>query len=435
MREIINKYNPETIPEGAHVSMGMEYEVTPKQGEIYNITSSVGYTRDIGFVTESANLGIGGGGPNAIYEFYTKPTYNPYLLIAEMKLLQEAEFFDLNFRKYSDPEVSRGYHLNIVGDSGLKVNKDMYFLHNVLTMTQLAGAIAGEEVVTTRSVNANVFEYFSSGREQKGDRCEIKGMACDTIEQSEQAILTAHHAGIAVQLCNKYLPEGITLVNLPDTAEQFEEKLIKTAYFQGSSFESDQERDIVYEWMKFKRGIIDAVAQHNESFIDSELNGFAFNKQGEYIDTSEHINIVRNKKLATEEEVKSGALKEKLHINTEAIFESQSPEFVNSLVRINNFFLKPPQAADNSPVNAKSVLDTKKRENYGGIVGGEPQDSIFDTDGNSREGYYYIQDASEEMISHKSQILLNRFNKRMEELLQTQGILRVVKENELVNAS
>ena len=108
--------------------------------------------------------------------------------------------------------------------------------------------------------------------------------------------------------------------------------------------------------------------------------------------------------------------------------------FVNTLTNINNIFLKPPKDGDNSPINATSVLNTMKKENYGEIMDGKAQESTFDNGGEFRDGYYYIQGASEEMIIHKSQILLNHFNRNMDKLLQTKGGPRVVEQEELMTA-
>lgn len=421
----LNKYNPDTLPEGAKVSMGIEYEVTDSIANIYEETSILGYKTDIELVSGSAHIGKG---TDAIHEIALKPNYNPYMLMAEMKLLQDGGFFDLNFERYA--EASRGYHLSLVGDSGLAVDQNMYFLNNMLTMSQLTGVTAGKEINKTKGIHSKSFEHFTYGS-QKGDRCEIKGMATDSVEQFEKAIITAHHAGIAIQLCNKYIPEMIPLVRIPDTSEEFGQMLSYTGSL-AKSFESDQERDIVYEWVKLKKSTVNAVEQHNQSFVDSEFNGFVIDKEGNYIDTSEHIDVMRNKKLLNEGTLLSEEFKNRIYINAEDLSFSQEPQFVNALTNINNIFLKPPQGGDNSPVNAKSALDTVKKEGYSGILDGKRQESIFENGGEFRDGYYYIQGASEEMIIHKSQILLNHFNKNMETLLKTKGVKREVERKEAV---
>ncbi len=425
IEQVLDRYDPDSIPEGAKVSMGIEYEVTSSIADTYDESSILGYKKDIELVSHTAHIGKGNGG---IHEIAPKPNYNPYMLMAEIKLLQDAGFLDLNFEKYS--KGPRGYHLSLVGDTGLEVNKNMYFLNNVLTMAQLTGITAGKEIKKVKDIHKKSFEHFSD-TDQRGVRCEMKGMATDSIEQFEKTIITGHHAGIAIQLSNKYVGETIQFADIGKNPEAFEQMLVDTNSLI-TPFHTDQERDIVYAWAKLNREIADAVGRHNESFIDSEFNGYAFDVEGNYIDTGEHIDIVRNKKLVDQTILESQEFKDKIHINVEDLYVSQESRFVNALTNTNNIFLKPPQAEDNSPVNAKAVLDTVKQEGYSGIVDRKAQASIFEYNGELREGYYYTQGASEEMIIHKAQILLNHFNKSVEQSLLVKGVERVVDQNNLV---
>ena len=322
--------------------------------------------------------------------------------------------------------------MSLVGESGLNVNEDAYFLNNLLTMAQLTGILAGKNIKSTKDIHKKSFDIFENNK-QKGERVEIKGMGCDSVEQFEKAIITAHHAGIAIQLCNRYIPGVIQFAEVPDTAKEFEQMLVNTNSLT-KSFESDKERDIVYEWIKLKRKVVDAIGQHNESFVDSEFAGFVLDKNGNYIDTSEHIDVVRNKKLIDQEKLQSTKFQDEIHLSIQDLYTAQQSKFVNALVNTNNIFLKPPQANENSPVNAKAVLDTLKKENYNGIVDGDAKQSIFENRGELRDGYYYIQGASEEMISHKSQILLNHFNNAMEELLKEVSQNKVRNRNNVITA-
>jgi hypothetical protein len=421
LEKVINRYYSENIPDGAQVSMGIEYEATQSIAEEYKKESLLGYKRDIELISRSAGIDQGTGG---IHEIATKPTYNPYILLAEVKLLQDAGFLDFNFKRY--PNAPRGYHLSLVGREGLFVDANTYFLHNLLTMTQLTGSLAGKTILNTKDIHSKPFAIFDSSK-QKGDRVEIKGMGCDTVEQFEKAVITSHYAGIAIQLCAKYFGNGAhfseSFLTLPNTAEEFEKELaIESKY---AAFETDQERDIVFEWLKLQKGIVDAVDQHNHSFMDSEFNGSFFNKDGEYVDTSEYIDISRNRKLL---EAQVSGFEKSLLLDTTELFRTQDINLVNALIRTNNIFLKGPIDETNSSVNAQSMLDIVKRENYQGIEDGEPTQSLFEKEGKIRDGYYSIQGASEEMISHKSQIILNNFNKAMQEILMEKSAKEVLKE-------
>ncbi len=412
---ILNQYNPEAIPDGCKVSMGIEYEVTKEIADEYGEESFLGYKKDIQLVSESVNIGTGN---DAIHEIALKPNYNPYMLIAEIKLLQEAGFLDLNFKQYKD--APRGYHLSLVGDNGLYVNENMHFLHNLLTVAQLTGVTAGKEIRYTKDIHKKSFEHFTD-HVQSGDRCEIKGMATDSVEQFEKSIMTSHYAGIAIQLCDKYLGRETILFGEPGNNPQDFEKMLITTGSLLSPFISDQERDIVYAWMKLKKDIMDAIGQHNESFIDSEFHGYVLTPQGEYIDTGEHIDVSRNKKLLEGQHIDSEEFQKSLRMRGGDMLITQTPDFVNTLTKINNIFLKPPQGYENSPVNAKSVLNTKKYPGYGGVMENHVEDSLFDSQKRLGDGYYYIQGASEEMIIHKSQIILNEFYNHMQTLLQSKG--------------
>ncbi len=422
---VLDRYDPTCIPDGAHVSMGIEYEATQSIVDEYDKESAFGYKKDSELISKAANIGRGLGG---VHEFAPKPTYNPYMVMAEVRLMQEAGLFDLNFTKYEN--APRGYHLSLGGDSGLRVDENMQFLNNTMTMAQLSGVEAGKNIRATKIIHQKQLDQFSDTR-QGGVRCEIKGMATDSVEQFEKAILTAHHAGVAIQVSEKHLPNHVQFAEVPDSADAFEGMLITTGAIK-DRFNSTKEKEIVFEWAKLKRGMMDAVSQHNASFVESEFSGGFVDKKGEYVDTGENIDIMRNKKLVSEEELASTDFKNSITISESALFEAQQPSFVNALARTNNIFLKGPQGTNNSSVNAKAVLDVMKHENYGGIMDGRPQDSLFDRGGEVRDGYYVVQGASEEMITHKSQILLNKFNREMERLLQQKEA--VASENEYATA-
>lgn len=427
IERILDRYNPDTIPEGAKVSMGIEYEVTQSIAETYQEGSLLGYKADIELVSTSANIGRGN---DSIHEIALKPNYNPYMLMAEIKLLQDGGFLDFNFEQY--PQASRGYHLSLVGDRGLRVDPNMHFLNNIMTMAQLNGITAGKDIKNTKDIYSKNFEHFSNIK-QSGDRCEIKGMATDSVEQFEKAVLTAHHAGVAIQLFDKYVDVTIPREEVGETPQEFERMLIETHSLL-EPFATDQERNIVYEWARLKQRVVDAVEQHNESFVESEFSGFVLDKKGNYVDTSEDIDVERNKKLVDETTLRSEEFREGVHLNPKDLFTTQQPNFVNALIHTNNIFLKPPQEIENAPVNARAALDAFKKEGHGGLVGGEAKDSIFDKRGELRRGYYYTQGASEEMIIHKAQILLDHFNMNMEKYLDTKGVERTIEQNELVAA-
>ncbi|MEO5646446.1 MAG: hypothetical protein ABIO57_01595 [Candidatus Paceibacterota bacterium] len=425
---ILEKYDPTMIPEGTHVSMGIEYEATWGMEKFYE-DSILGYKKDIELVSYAAGINKG---RDAMHEIALKPTYNPYIMLAEVHLLKEIGFIDFNFEKY--PQAPRGYHLSLVGENGLHANKDTRFLHNLMTMSELTGVLAGKEVKGARGIYTKDFEMID-GRKQKGERVEIKGMGCDTVEQFEKAVVTSHHAGIAIQVCDKYGLNSLTINDIPEDVEGLEYELSIDP--NHSPFNNNVERDIAFAWLNLKKTVFEAVEQHNESFIDSEFVGYFLDNKGEYIDSTDHIDVSRNKKLlisSNGEPIDTNTLIQQLHIPPNDLFEDQKVSLINPLIRANNIFLKGPQGEENSSVNAKSMLDVVKEEGYGSFQEGRPTQSIFENGGELRQGYYVVQGASEEMISHKVQILLNRFNKEMELLLKGESRTLNTENNQLVAA-
>lgn len=422
IEKIIDQYNPDNIPQGMHVSLGFEYEVTKSIADNYNETSLLGYKNDVNIISRYANIDKGN---DSVHEIANKPTFNPYLLLAEAKLMQEAGLFDLNFTKY--PQAARGYHLSLVGETGLKKDENIYFLNNLLTMANYTGINAGTNIYNAKDIYAKTGErVFENNIEEKStNRMEIKGMACDTIEQFEKAILSAHNAGIAIQIVNKYLNPDLIFANLnetdfPKTAEELESKFSENQLLT-QPFESAKERKIIFEWLKLVNEINLAIDNHNENFIDSEFNGYCI-KNGEYIETQSPYNIERNRKLVAEESLRDPNFMNPINLNKNDLYDTQKPRFINSLTQINNIFLKGPQFNNNSSVNAGAVLETMKSLNGDEIMNGSPKKSIFDNDGKTRDGYYYIQGASTEMIAHKSQILLTEFNNNIQAILKEKDI-------------
>ncbi len=420
---VLDMYDKENIPECCRVTFGIEYEVINGLADAYAKSSCLGYKGDIELVTRAVGLGAG---RDAVHEIATRPTDNPYMLIAEIKLLQDAGFLDFNFEKY--PLAARGFHLNLGGESGLRASYDAEFLNNIMTMAGLAGVNAGNELSSVRGVSKNVLdEYFTT---VSGDRVEMKGMGGDSFEQFEQSILTSYHAGIAMQLGKKYLAGYSSIEadyefieNIPRSEDDFE-NFLEGRNLLKEKFASAKERSLLFAWLTLKKDALLSVREHNQSFADSEFRGYVITPEGEYVDTADHIDIVRNQKLLEGVLLDSDEFNQTFHIPEDLLFQSGNPKLINPIVRANNLFLKGRENKNSyrrgqpSSVNAASMLSVMKREGYKMTDDREtPQQSIFDRGGRVRDGYYSIQGASEEMISHKLQIKVNRFNKNTRALL------------------
>lgn len=445
IEKVLDKYNNENIPNGAHVSQGIEYEVGQSIGKEYNMSSQLDYNMDINLVNMSSHINAGGGGGRSIHEIANKPTDNPYVLLAEVKLLQDAGFLDFNFKKY--PNASHGYHLSLGGENGLSADsKDMIFLNNVLTATNLTGIMSGIEVSNVKEIHSkNLNRVFEN---QLGNRVEFKGMGCDSFEQFERTVITTHNAGIATQVAEKYLHDAnlYTLINqLPDDFDKFEEFIIENNLLK-STFDSKQEEEITFEWLKFKKEMNSALKQHNESFGKSEFMGGFIDSKNNYIDTGDSIDYKNNTEKLGGIKVDSDEFNKLFNIpgDMSKLFYAND---VSAIIRTNNLFIfKEPRLSDNKlyvdkngvkqvkpefMTNAYSMLTSMQGEGYKKDIPGSPFESIFDRGGEIRNGYYPIQNVSEEMFTHKSQILLNKFNLNMKKLLENPVEIKSKKEQEI----
>ena len=61
---------------------------------------------DLNDISRFAGIGKGNDGA---FEIATEPTDNPYLMLLEMKLLEDLDFIDLNFKKPGYGEEKPGY--------------------------------------------------------------------------------------------------------------------------------------------------------------------------------------------------------------------------------------------------------------------------------------------------------------------------------------
>ncbi len=107
IENVLDLYKEDQIPEGMRVTFGMEYEVGNSIVKEFEGIVSVGYKNEIEIGNRAAGISSAASMP---HEIATKPTDNPYILLAGMKLLQDAGCLALSFKKYRN--APRGYRLN-----------------------------------------------------------------------------------------------------------------------------------------------------------------------------------------------------------------------------------------------------------------------------------------------------------------------------------
>ncbi|MDD3302594.1 MAG: hypothetical protein PHN31_03485, partial [Candidatus Gracilibacteria bacterium] len=182
----INKYNNFPIK----ISIGIEYEVTSSIARGYHERIGSDYKNDITTISEYAGIS---NGTDAIHEIATSPTDNPMLLILELKLLDDLDFLDLNFKHTDYEKGSRGIHITLGGEKGIKLDFDTNFIQNILIASNLGGLNAGNEIKTVnkhgkiREKGGDCKAVFTK---EKTECVEFRSLGIDKKEQLERLIIS-----------------------------------------------------------------------------------------------------------------------------------------------------------------------------------------------------------------------------------------------------
>ncbi|MFZ4631702.1 MAG: hypothetical protein ACOYL8_00670 [Patescibacteria group bacterium] len=430
---ILSLHDPKEIPAGLQASIGMEYEVTSSIAGSYKEKTGNSYSGDANKLSANANIGKGN---DAVHEFATKPTDNPYLMLLEMKLLQDLDFIDFNF-KSGDKEggydrASSTYHLTIGGEYGLGLNRQTNFLQNMILAANLGGVYSGTEVsqigkarcgcsIRNRGTSTNTIKVFDN----LTSAVELRAISVDKWEQFERASLINYNAAIAIQAVDKYTRinnlekfENISQSSL-DNSNNFYIFLKENDILQ-EDIKDEKIKEIIYHWLKVQIKMTQAIKDHNENFIDNETYGY-LDEQGVWVDAIESSRG-RDNKTAFQEIIDASSpgdyletyYEKKLKINkVEDFFGEISVDIANKLTRLNNLYLKGDQ------VNIKNMLNTTMENGFPDSNGiHDSEQSIFDLDGKTRKGKYYIQGASDKFLINQAQELLLNFVEEMQKTLK-----------------
>lgn len=433
-KEVLDLVDAESIPDGAHASIGMEYEVSKSianEGYLQS-TGSEDYKEHILRISEYAKVGQG---RDAVHEVATRPTDNPYAMLLEMQLLQDLEFFDFNFEKAGFEKGGRGYHLTIGGERGLTVNGSVNMLQNLLVMTNWGGVNAGKNVdVLTSARNSNIRQRSESDSikvfENASRSVEFRSLSLDKKESFERCVMTSYYGSVAIQSFEKYFSDvyldedflgQIVNDDVMDNAANLFAFLDKKFPSEQSRKPSKKEKEIIFQWLLLAAKTTEIIQDHNQNFYDNEAVGYSDN-EGRWVDTEAfngQQNSSRFDSVVAGENITLEQYLERTHINPSNIFNSASVDFVNGLTAINNLFLKPSREIGGDKANALALLETTKFGNgeLEEVRGRGLRTSLVDTRGKGREGYYSLQGGSERMVIHATQIALLEFNKQMEKLL------------------
>jgi hypothetical protein len=433
--EIIENNSYRKIPDGFRVSIGMEYEITSSTATGYEeLTSQPSLKSDIALISEAARIG---SGKDSVHEIATRPTDNPYLMLLEMKLLHDIEYIDLNFDRSEDYQKgARGFHLTIGGEKGLSANPETNFLQNSLIAASWGGVQSGETgqkanggrgvSLRNRDIGSNNNVAFFK---DETSSVELRSLSIDKQETLQRAVTTAFNGAVAIQAFKKCFSNGslevLELLKTDEGRKRIDEIL---------SSEDKKVSDLARLWLDLVSKIDASVKKHNESFLDREMFGY-LDDNGIWIDAADFGGEYNQKRfraiienidptLSLEEYVKT------TEISNQAMFQSFNVELSDKLTKINNLYLKPGTVAlaeDKKPqsifkgdqANAISMLEVTK---LGNSELEYYQDdfldrTVFDSAGEKRKGYYYLQGASELMLTHAVQRALLDFNSQIEKML------------------
>ncbi|MCX6823363.1 MAG: hypothetical protein NTX91_05260 [candidate division SR1 bacterium] len=291
--KIIKKYDEMPIK----TSIGIEYEVTKSIAEGYKNTTQGEYKKDI--ETLSAYSGISRGN-DAVHEIATKPTENPYLLLLELKLLEDLDFIDLNFKNENYEKGGRTVHITLGGEYGISCDKNTNFIQNILNVSNLGGINLGEDVEkinrysNIRGKGSDCEAIFSN---KKTECTEYRSLDINKAEQFERLLISIFNLNMAKETLDKYTKKEFidnrkenrfNFVNIYDFKKYAKEQDIRT-----ENVKDEKIYTLIYEFLDLQNDILEIVDDHNKNFLANETistkNSIAFD---------ELIHLVQNKRDA-----------------------------------------------------------------------------------------------------------------------------------------
>jgi hypothetical protein len=448
-QRIIDMHSYENIPQGLRASIGMEYEITAG-GAIqsgFEKKNFMSFKKSISRISEHAKIGRGTDG---VHEIATQPTDNPYLMLLEMKLLQDLEFIDFNFRSAESGGyygAATGFHLSLGGEQGISKGINASFLSNIISMSNWAGVNLERDV-------SSVGEIRNRGADSKNifllenisPSVELRNFSIDRWEPFEKVISMCHYAAVAIQAMERYtkIADASVVMQLKQDFPESSEELIRRLDRMGQMENINTDpivNEAIFLWLKLQADVFKAVEDHNENFLTNETMGYLDEETKEWVGAGD--NSGRNNQRYFEEglrnfnssnnqgkryETLEEFFKSEFVIEPVSVFSQPSVKNANSITHIGNLFLtkfsdlyggRGNEKKKKADPNVFSFL-ANTRENGVKIESRKQNDvekSIFDRKGELSRGYYYMQGASEKMIIHEVQKLILKFNQDMANLL------------------
>jgi hypothetical protein len=452
-QRIIDMHGYENIPQGIRASIGMEYEITAG-GAIqsgFEKKNFMSFKRSISRISEHAKIGRG---TDPLHEIATQPTDNPYLMLLEMKLLQDLEFIDFNFRPAESGGyygAATGFHLSLGGEQGISRGINASFLSNIISMSNWAGVNLERDVSSVGEIrnrgadSRNIFLL-----ENISPSVELRNFSIDRWEPFEKTISACHYAAIAIQAVERFTKIADTSVvmqlkqDFPESADELIGRLDLMGQMENISTDPIV-NEAIFLWLKLQADVFKAVEDHNENFLTNETMGYLDEETKEWVGAGD--NSGRNNQRYFEEglrnfnssnsqgkryETLKEFFKSEFVIDPVSVFSQPSVKNANSITHIGNLFLTKfsdlyggvgNEKKKKADPNVFSFL-ANTRQNGVKIESRKQNDvekTIFDRKGEPSEGYYYMQGASEKMIIHQAQKLLLKFNQDVANLLKTRS--------------
>ncbi|MDR3643402.1 MAG: hypothetical protein P4L74_07325 [Candidatus Doudnabacteria bacterium] len=427
-QKLLEQKSAHHIPAGLRASIGMEYEITNSTAQAYLNSNKNFLENDMQDVSRFAGVGKG---KDAVFEIATKSTDNPYAMLLELQLLQDLEFIDFNFRREGYEKGSRGCHITVGGEHGLKTNNNANFLQNTLMMSGWGGINAGRKVEQlSKARNANIRQRDTYSTQKVFENCrpavEFRSLSLDTWEPFERTVETSYYGAIAVQAMDKYLSGLKPAVFFQNFETQFPRgaeglvSMLKDAGMVSPDLKDEKTKQIIFLWMKLQAGVYGALQDHNENFLNNETGGY-FDEDGKWIDPNDFGGNTNKERFLAVSGGEQGlqSYSESVKISPADLFETATEGLANRCTAITNLFIKPSLESGGDVTNATASFDTTK---IGRTI--ESSDtrakyqSVFEAKGQTREGYYYIQGGSQKMLLHRIQIELLEFNKAMQKIIE-----------------
>lgn len=258
---------------------------------------------------------------------------------------------------------------------------------------------------------------------------ELRSLSIDKQETWQRAVTTAFNGAIAIQAFKDSLQiSSLRALDILDDkygAEDLDRHL---------SDKPESVRELTKAWLELISRVNGAVKKHNSSFLDQETFGY-FDSDKAWVDSKDfggeyNRERFRSVVASIDPTVSLEEYAKRTEIEEREMFKNFSVVLSDKLTKINNLYLKPGTTVNREnnnretvskgdQTNALSMLEITKLGNqkledyYDNLL----EKTIFDSAGEKRKGYYCVQGASEEMLTHAVQRALLDFNARVEQLV------------------